>query len=391
MADAVIVSSARTPFARAFSGALADVSEFDLAKAAIAGSLNRSGIDATLVDNVMLGEVYQGGGCIARYAALDLGLPAEIPGVAIGGFCTSGMMAVHHAVAAVRSDMHRCVIAGGVSSISQSKYLTPKFLQTGVMEQECSPSHPGIGDAPILDLVITLGEGTAKMFGLAREDIDEWAYRSHRLAVAAIDEGIFDTEKVPVEVGPKSAIDDELPHRGLDLQLLSSMDSFMGPGCTVTVGNQTALTDGASAVMVCDREFARTQGIPVRAEVTGWSCTAAEPAAAISAAVRATRAALKVAGNSIDDVDLVEVHDSYASIGLAFERALELDRDRINVHGGGLALGHPYAASGTRVVGTLINALERRGGGLGVGAIIGAGGVATAIVLNVPVRQHNAR
>jgi acetyl-CoA C-acetyltransferase len=143
------------------------------------------------------------------------------------------------------------------------------------------------------------------------------------------------------------------------------------------------LTDGAAALMVCDAEFARQQATPVLAEVTGWSCTAAEPAAAASAAVNAARQALKVAGVALVDVDLFEVHDSYASIGLAFERALELDRDRINVYGGGLALGHPYAGSGTRVVGTLINALQRRGGGTGLGTIIGAGGIATAIVIDV--------
>lgn len=383
MTDAVIVSSARTPFARAFSGALAKVSEFDLAKAAIAGALDRSGVQAGAVDNIMLGEVYQGGGCIARYAALDLGLPPDTPGVAIGGFCTSGMMAIQHAVASVRSGMHKCVIAGGVSSISQSKFMTPQFLQTGVMEQECSPSHPGVGDAPALDMVITLGEGTARMYGLDRAAVDEWAYRSHRLAVSAIDRNLFDCEKVSVDAGDVQAIQDELPHRGLDLEMLTDMDSFMGPGCTVTVGNQTALTDGAAAVMVCDAEFARDHGVPVLATVIGWSCTASEPAAATSAAVTATRRALDVAGIGLDDVDLFEIHDSYASIGVAFERALELDRDRINIYGGGLALGHPYAGSGARVAGTLINALSRRGGGVGAGAIIGAGGVATALVLDV--------
>jgi acetyl-CoA C-acetyltransferase len=381
--DAVIISTARTPFARAFSGRLAKATEFDLAKAAIAGALARSGVDAKEIENIMLGEVYQGGGCIARYAALDLGLPPEIPGVAIGGFCVSGMMAIQHAVAAVRSGMHRCVIAGGVSSVSQSKFVTPSFLQTGILEQECSPSHPDAGDAPAMDLVLTLGEGTAKLFNLTRDEIDEWACRAHRLAVAAIDEGLLDSEKVPVEVEATEVIDDELPHRGLDLDFFRNMDSFLGPGCSVTVGNQTALTDGAAAMVVCDGEFAKYHNAPVLAEVIGWSCTASEPNSATMAAVTASRRALEVAGIRLDDVELFEVQDSYASIGVAFERALELDRDKINVFGGGLALGHPYAGSGTRVAGTLINALQRRGGGYGLAAIIGAGGVATAIVLDV--------
>jgi acetyl-CoA acetyltransferase family protein len=382
--DAVIISTARTPFARGFSGGLAKATEFDLAKAAIAGALGRSGLQSKEIENIMLGEVYQGGGCIARYAALDLGLPPEIPGVAIGGFCVSGMMALQHAVAAVRSGMHRCVIAGGVSSVSQSKFVTPSFLQTGILEQECSPSHPDAGEAPAMDLVLTLGEGTAKLFNLTRDEIDEWAYRAHKLAIEAIDNGLLDREKVPVEVGATTVIDDDLPHRGLDLEFFADMDSFLGPGCTVTVGNQTALTDGAAAMVLCDGDFARSRNAPVLAEVIGWSCTATEPNSATMAAATASRRALAVAGITLDEVDLFEVQDSYASIGVAFERVLELDRAKINVYGGGLALGHPYAASGTRVAGTLINALQERGGGYGLGAIIGAGGVATAIVLNVP-------
>lgn len=383
MTDAVIISTARTPFARSFSGGLAKASEFDLAKAAVGGAVTRSGLDAGEIENVMLGEVYQGGGCIARYTALDLGLPAELPGVAIGGFCVSGMMAIQHAVAAIRSGMHRCVIAGGVTSISQSPLVTPSFLQTGILEQQCSPSHPDAGDAPAMDLVLTLGEGTAKLFNLTRDEVDEWAYRAHRLAIEAIDQGLLDDEKVPVEIEGAPVLDDDLPHRGLGIDFFREMDSFLGPGCTVTVGNQTALTDGAAAMVLCDREFADAHDAPVLAEIVGWSCTATEPNAATMAAVSASRRALDVAGITLADIDLFEVQDSYASIGVAYERTLELDRDKINIYGGGLALGHPYAASGARVAATLINALQRRGGGYGLGAIIGAGGVATALALRV--------
>lgn len=359
------------------------MSEFELAKAAVKGAIDRSGLNAGDIDNIMLGEVYQGGGCIARYTALDLGLPADTPGVAIGGFCASGMLAIHHAVASIRSGMSRCVIAGGVSSISRSPYVTPAFLQTGILEQECSPSHPDMGDAPVLDLVINLGEGTAKMYGLSRSEIDEWACRSHSLAVAAIDAGLLDIEKVPVVVDDQRVFTDELPHRGLDLDLLTSMESFMGPEFTVTVGNQTALTDGAAAIVICDADFARERELTPLAEIVGWSVTATTPNQATAAALTATRRALDVAGVRVDDVDLFEVHDSYASVGLAFEKDLEIERDAINVYGGGLALGHPYAGSGTRVAGSLINALQRRGGGVGAGAIVGAGGVGAGVVLNV--------
>jgi acetyl-CoA acetyltransferase family protein len=381
--ESVIVSVARTPFGRAFSGSLADASEFDLAKAVVRGAIDRSGLDSNDIDNVMLGEVYQGGGCIARYAALDLGLPADTPGVAIGGFCASGMMAIHHAVASIRSGMSRCIVAGGVTSISQSKFFGPTLEQTGMLEQECSPSHPGMGELPVLDLVVNLGEGTAKMYGLTRAEVDEWACRSHSLAVQASDDGMFDFEKVKVDLEAGEAFTDELPHPGLDIELLRSMDSFLGPEFTVTVGNQTALTDGAAAVAICDADFAKARGVTPLAEVIGWSVTATEPNKATAAAITSMRRALDVAGVRLDDVDLFEIHDSYASIGVAFEKELEIDRDIVNVLGGGLALGHPYAASGTRVATALINALKRRGGGIGAGAIVGAGGIGAGLVLNV--------
>jgi acetyl-CoA C-acetyltransferase len=161
------------------------------------------------------------------------------------------------------------------------------------------------------------------------------------------------------------------------------MDSFIGSDCTVTVANQTGLTDGAAAVMVCDRDFADDHGLTPLAEVIGCATVGSEPARATGAAISATRRALDNLSLGVDDIDLFELHDSYASIGIAYERSLEIDRERLNIYGGGLALGHPYAASGTRVAGTLINALRRRGGGVGLGSIVSAGGLGTAVVLNV--------
>jgi acetyl-CoA C-acetyltransferase len=243
--------------------------------------------------------------------------------------------------------------------------------------------HPGIGEMPALDLAFTLGEGTAKEFGLTRDEIDEWALRAHTLASAAVDEGMLEPETVPVQVGGVTVTDDELPWRDITAESLSTMDSFIGKDCTVTVANQTGLTDGAAAVMICDRQFADDQGMTPLAEVIGWSVVGSEPKKATSATVTATRRALDGVGIGVGDVDLFELHDSYAAIGIAYERSLEIERDRLNVYGGGLALGHPYAASGTRVAGTLINALRRRGGGVGLGAIVSAGGLGAAVVLNV--------
>ncbi|HET6735099.1 thiolase family protein [Mycobacterium sp.] len=383
MRDPVVVSYARTPFARSFVGGLSKASEFDLANTVLRAVIDRSGADSGSIDNIMLGEVLQGGGCIARYSALDLGLPPDTPGFAIGGWCASGMIAINQAVATIRSGMGKCIIAGGLNSPSASPLAGPNFLQTGVADMAVAPMHPGIGEMPALDLAFTLGEGTAKEFGLTREEIDEWALRAHTLAAAAVDDGLLEPETVPVEVGDVAVAHDELPWRDITEESLRAMDSFIGAECTVTVANQTGLTDGAAAVMVCDRDFADDNGLTPLAEVIGWSIVGSEPERATGAAITATRRALDAVSLRADEVDLFELHDSYASIGIAYERSLEIDRDRLNVYGGGLALGHPYAASGTRVVGTLINALQRRGGGVGTGAIVSAGGLGAAMVLNV--------
>jgi acetyl-CoA C-acetyltransferase len=383
MRDPVVVAYARTPFARSFVGGLAKVSEFDLAKAVISGVIDRSGADKESIDNILLGEVLQGGGCIARYSALDLGLPPDTPGFAIGGWCASGMIAIHQAVASIRSGMGRCVIAGGLNTPSASPLAGPNFLETGIADTAVAPMHPGIGEMPALDLAFTLGEGTAKEFGLNRDEIDEWALRAHTLATAAVDAGLLQPETVPVEAGGATVKEDELPWRDITAETLRGMDSFIGADCTVTVANQTGLTDGAAAVMICERDFAETQGMTPLAEVIGWSVVGSEPERATAATITATRRALDSLDRKVDEVDLFELHDSYASIGIAYERTLEIDRERINVYGGGLALGHPYGASGTRVAITLINALQRRGGGLGVGAIVSAGGLGSAVVLNV--------
>lgn len=383
MRDPVVVAYARTPFARSFIGGLSKASEFDLASAIISGVIDRSGVDTAAIDNIMLGEVLQGGGCIARYSALDLGLPPDTPGFAIGGWCASGMIAIQQAVASIRSGMAECVIAGGLNTPSASPLAGPNFLQTGVADMAVAPMHPGIGEMPALDLAFTLGEGTAKEFGLTRDEIDEWALRAHTLAAAAVDEGMLEPETVPVQVGGAAVTEDELPWRDITAESLTAMDSFIGQDCTVTVANQTGLTDGAAAVMICDRQFADERGMTPLAEVIGWSTVGSEPARATGATITATQRALDAVGIGVADVDLFELHDSYASIGIAYQRTLDIDRDRMNVYGGGLALGHPYAASGTRVAGTLINALQRRGGGVGLGAIVSAGGLGTAVVLNV--------
>ncbi|MGF7124650.1 thiolase family protein [Rhodococcus sp. BE178] len=384
MRETAILAAVRTPFTRAFTGGLGQASEFDLAKSVIEGSLVQSGLPPEAVDDVALGEVYQGGGCIARYAALDLGLPVDTPGVAIGGFCASGMLAIHHGVAGIRSGMSRAVIAGGVTSVTHAPVTYPMSADPANSAPVWSPSHPSTSAAPAGDLTFTIGEATARSLGIGREELDEWAVRAHALAVSALDKGIFDAEKVSVRLAAGGTAEaDELPQRGVTAEGLRELEPVLGPGNTVTVGNQTGLTDGAAALCLSGGREAGDFGIKPLGFVTGWGSAGVEPNESMSAAFVSVRRALTVAGVRLDDVDLFEIHDSFAVIGLAFEKGLEIEREKINVLGGGLALGHPFAGSGARTVVTLVHELQRRGGGTGLAAILGAGGLATATVVQV--------
>jgi len=218
MPDAVIVAAARTPIGTARKGTLVDVSAFDLAKYAVAEALKRSGIPSNDVDDLALGESLQGGGDIARYAAVELGL-TEIPGVALNRHCASGMASVQGAAASIMAGMDQVVIAGGSESLSTSPMSMKRKMGTDDYEQWMSPSHPATPDAPAFDMSITVGYNTAQAAGLTRADCDAWAFRSHERAIAAIDEGRLDEEIVAIEVtmrdGTTKIFDtDEHPRRG---------------------------------------------------------------------------------------------------------------------------------------------------------------------------------
>src|SRR5436190_2573660 len=222
MADAVIVAAARTPIGTARKGTLLDVSAFDLAKYAMGEALKRSGIPSTDVDDAQMGEVLQGGGDIARHAAIELGL-IEVPGVALNRHCASGMASVQGAAASIIAGMDRVVIAGGAESISTSPQTTKRTPGTDEWAQWMSPSHPATPDAPAFDMSITVGYNTAQSAGLTRADCDAWAFRSHERAIAAIDEGRLQEEIVAIEVtmrdGTTKIFDtDEHPRRGSTME-----------------------------------------------------------------------------------------------------------------------------------------------------------------------------
>ena len=389
MGDAVIVSTARTAIGTARKGTLIDVSAFDLAKYAVAEALSRSGVAPEDVDDLQMGESLQGGGDIARYAAVDLGLE-NVPGVALNRHCASGMAAVQGAAASIRAGMDRVVIAGGAESISSSPAVMKRNLGTDDMAAWMSPSHPATPDAPAFDMSITVGWNSAQKANVTREEMDHWAYESHRRAIDAIDTGKFEAEIFPIEVKRRDGETvtfqvDEHPRRGTSMEKLASLKPLHPEieGFSITAGNSSGLNDAAAALMIVDSEYAQAHGLKPLAIVKSWASSGVPPRDTGLGPTYAIPKALGRAGMSVADVNLFEINEAFASMCVASTRILGIDHAITNVNGSGCSIGHPVAATGARMIVTLVNELGRRGGGIGVSSMCAGGGMGSATVLEV--------
>ncbi len=389
MADAVVVAATRTPIARV-GRSLAALSLADIGKAAVSGVLSRTTVDPADIDDLILGEVLQGGGCTARYIAVDLGLPIDTPGVAVQRQCATGMMAVQDAAAQIRSGMARVVVAGGIESMTRSPIQFEKSpLPFGGVDRYLPPSHPDTADAPNMNMLITVGENTANECGITRGEQDEWAYHSNLRAIAATDDGRYATEIVPVEVpvGRGETVTfaaDEQPRRDTSPEKLAKLPSLTGPDGTITAGNSSGIGDGGAAMVLVDRDYADAKSLEVLAVVRSWASCGIEPARTGLAPTVAVPRALELGGLGLSDVDLVEINEAFASMSVACARKLGFPHDIVNVNGGAVGMGHPVGCSGTRILVTLIHELRRRGGGIGVGTLCAGGGMGSATVLEVP-------
>ncbi|MCX4766612.1 thiolase family protein [Streptomyces sp. NBC_01275] len=395
MPEAVIVAALRTPIGTAFKGTLRDTSVYDLADR-IVGAVGE-GLDPTLVDDVVLAESHHGGGVVARHAALTAGL-LHVPGLAMNRHCAASLAAVQTAAASIRAGMDRLILAGGVNSLSTaptSTYREPGGEGSGEGgpggEGEAGrwvpPTHPDRPDAPNLDMSITVGWNTAVRAGIGRDEMDDWALRSHRNAVRALDEGRFKDETVPLDTphGPFEA--DEHPRRDTSAARLAALKPLHPEieGFSITAGNASGANDAAAALAVADAGLARERlGLPVLATVRAWASVAADPAETGLTPVQAIPKALARAGMTVSDVDLFEINEAFAVVPIAAVHRLGLDADTVNVNGSGCSLGHPVAATGARMLVTLIHELRRRGGGIGVASMCAGGGMGSAVVLEVP-------
>lgn len=393
MGTTVIVSGARTPFGK-LGGKLSSLTASQLGGIAVKEALQRANIQPKDVEEVILGTVLQGGqGQIpSRQAARSAGIPWEVKTETINKVCASGMRSVTLADQIIRAGDEQLIVAGGMESMSNAPYFLPKARWGYRM-----------GDAKVKDLMVydgltcsfknvhmgTYGNSTAEELKITREAQDEWALRSHRLAIEAIESGKLAEEIVAVEVPqrrgePINVDNDEGPRKNTSLEKLASLPSVFSKDGTITAGNAPGINDGAAALVLMSEERAEKDGKEPLARIVGHTAIAVEAKDFPKTPGLVINELLKKTGKTVDDIDLFEINEAFAAVSLASIQIANLDKEKVNVNGGAVALGHPIGASGARIILTLAYELKRRGGGLGIAAICSGGGQGDAIMIEVP-------
>ncbi len=389
---AVVTGIARTPLGK-FGGGLAPLRAVEMGGEAIREALRRSGLDPAMVDEVIFGQVLQAGeGQItARQAAVRGGIPMTVPATTVNKVCLSGLTAIAMADRSVRLGEASFVVAGGMESMSNAPYLTANtrwgarmgdVQLVDVMMHDglwCSFDHCAMGESSDLK--------NAKL-GITREAQDAWAAESHHRAAEAVATGVFESEIVPVKVpqrkgDPVTVELDEGIRPETTVEKLSKLRPAFTPEGTTTAANASQISDGAAAVIVADRAAAKAAGLPILAEIVAYGQVAGSDATLQERPAEALALALKKAGMSAGDLDLVEINEAFAAVALWSADMLGLDHSKVNVNGGAVALGHPIGATGGRLIVTLVNELRRRGGGVGAASLCGGGGQGDALIINV--------
>jgi acetyl-CoA acetyltransferase family protein len=391
MPKPVIVSAVRTAIGTSFKGSLVNTPAEVLATTVLQEVVRRSGLEPAAVDDVIFAESHYGGGDLARYATAASNM-LSVPGQAVNRHCAGSLTAVANAAAQIGSGVERVVVGGGVQSLSMSPLMNWRIPGPTLEFEErwMPPTHVETPDAPTRDMSITVGWNTARAVGITREEMDAWALRSHQRAIAAIDEGKFADEIVPLKIqGPEGALVefgvDEHPRRDTSMEKLASL-KVLHPeieGFSITAGNSSGTNDAAAALTLAHEEFARSAGLTVLGAVKTWASVGVEPRDTGLGAVRVIGKVLERAGLSSADVTLWEINEAFASVPIAACREYGLDEDRVNIYGSGCSLGHPIAATGARMLTTLVHELGRRGGGIGVAAMCAGGGQGGAVIIEV--------
>jgi 3-oxoadipyl-CoA thiolase len=396
--DAVIIDALRTPMG-GYRGSLAGIRPDDLAAHVVSSAVERSGIDPAAIDDVYMGAANQSGEDnrdVARMAALLAGLPVDVPGVTVNRLCASGLEAVNQASRALRLGEGSLYLAGGVESMSRAPWVLPK-PENGLPRGEQTlydttlgwrMINPRMAERHSTESMGETGENVAEKYGVSREEQDRFALQSHRRAVAATREGRFAEQIVPVEVPPRSKREeprtleaDEGPREDTSLEKLAKLKPSFREGGTVTPGNASTLNDGAACLVLGTEETARELGKEPLARIVSIGVAGVDPAYMGIGPMVAIPKALERAGLELDQIDLIELNEAFASQVLACAEGLGIDEERLNVNGGAIALGHPLGCSGARLMTTLVWELRRRGARYGIATLcVGVGqGVATVV------------
>ncbi|MGP5076867.1 acetyl-CoA C-acetyltransferase [Brachybacterium alimentarium] len=401
MPEAVIVATARSPIGRARKGSLKDVRPDDLAAQMIRAALDQvPELDPSTIDDLQLGcaipEGYQGGN-LARTVAIRLGLDS-VPGATVTRFCASSIQTTRAAFHAIASGEARAVISAGVESISLSSgklmeedARDPQFREAWertdkrASREIPAPWHDPRQDGELPDAYIQMGqtaENVAELRGISRAAQDEYAVRSQNRAEAAKASGFFDRDITPVTLPDGTVISaDDSPRAGVTLDAAAGLDPVFRPDGTVTAGNCCPLNDGAAALVIMEAEYAKELGITPLARVVATGVSGLSPEIMGLGPVEATRRALALADLTIDDIDLVELNEAFAAQVIPSAEDLGIDHDKLNVHGGAIALGHPWGSTGARLTTTLLNGLRERDGRFGLATLCVGGGQGMALII----------
>ena len=385
-----ILSAARTPMG-GMMGSLSAVASPDLGAVAIAAALERAGLDSNEIDEVIMGCVLSAGvgQAPARQAALAAGINKATPCTTVNKVCGSAMMSVMMAGNALRSGQSKIVVAGGMESMSRAPYLIPQGRQGyrfGSAEMLDHMQYDGLQDAYQGVAMGNFAESCANKYKFSREDQDAYAIESLRRANAAIDQGLFSAEIAPVTISSRrgdTIVDtDEQPGNARPDKIPQLRPAFAKDG-TVTAANASSISDGAAALTLMMADEAEARGLKPIALIHGYDQSAQEPEWFTTAPVTAIKKTLERVGWTVDDVDLWEVNEAFAVVAMAALHEIGMSHDKLNVNGGACALGHPIGASGSRIIVTLIHALQRHGGKKGIASLCIGGGEATAMAIEL--------
>ena len=388
--EVVIVAAGRTPIG-SFGGTLANIPAHSLGAAVIKSLLEKTGLDPTQIDEVILGQVLTAGEGQnpARQAAIEAGLPHSVPAMTINKVCGSGLKAVHLAAQAIKCGDAEIVIAGGQENMSRAPHVLPK-----------SRSGTKMGDWKLLDSMISDGlwdafndyhmgmtaENIANKFQISREQQDRFAALSQQKTEKAQADGVFNEEIIPVSIpqrksNPVIFADDEYPKQGVTAEKIAKLRPAFTRDGTVTAANASGLNDGAAAVVVMNRRKADELGLPVIAGIKAYASAGVDPAIMGTGPIPATQRCLDKAGWSVDELDLVEANEAFAAQAISVNSELGWNPEKVNVNGGAIALGHPIGASGCRVLVTLLHSMQHRDAHKGLATLCIGGGQGVALAL----------